>query len=72
MAEEVTGLHRKSILRILNGCLSRIKREKQRGKSYGFAVEDALHFITRSFDYPCAERLKPKFNLDARTSGDVW
>lgn len=30
-AEAVTGMHRKSILRILNGRLSRKKREKQRG-----------------------------------------
>lgn len=58
-AEAVTGLHRKSILRILNGRLSRKKREKQRGKSYGCEVEDALHIIARSLDYPCAERLKP-------------
>lgn len=58
-AEAITGLHRKSILRILNGRLSRKKREKQRGKSYGCEVEDALHIIARSLDYPCAERLKP-------------
>lgn len=58
-AEAVTGLHRKSIMRILNGRLSRKKREKQRGKSYGCEVEDAIHIIARSLDYPCAERLKP-------------
>ena len=58
-AEAVTGLHRKSILRILNGRLSRKRREKQRGKRYGCEVEDVIHIIARSLDYPCAERLKP-------------
>ncbi len=58
-AEAITGLHRKSIMRILNGRLSRKRREKQRGKSYGCEVEDVLHIIARSLDYPCAERLKP-------------
>jgi hypothetical protein len=61
-AEEVTGLHRKSLMRILNGRLSRKKREKQRGKRYSCEVEDALLIIARCLDYPCAERLKPNLS----------
>jgi hypothetical protein len=58
-AEAVTGMHRKSIMRILNGRLSRKKREKQRGRHYSCELEDVLLIIARSLDYPCAERLKP-------------
>lgn len=61
-AEVVTGLHRKSIMRILNGRLSRKKREKQRGRRYGCEVEDAVMMIARSLDYICAERLKPNLS----------
>jgi hypothetical protein len=57
--EKVTGMHRKSLVRILNGRLSRKKREKERGKVYGVEVEDAVRIVARSLDYPCAERLKP-------------
>ncbi|MCK9245362.1 MAG: hypothetical protein M0P11_00185 [Anaerolineaceae bacterium] len=57
-AEIVTGLHRKSILRILNGRLSRKPRAKNLGKSYGPIVADAVRKIAKSLDYACAERLK--------------
>jgi hypothetical protein len=57
--EAVTGLHRKSILRIINGRLSRQKRVRQRGREYGIEVSDAVRVIARSLDYPCAERLQP-------------
>ena len=58
-AVKVTGLHRKSVLRILNGRLSRKPRAKNRGKSYGPIVADAVRKIAKSLDYACAERLKP-------------
>lgn len=57
--QEVTGLHRKSLLRLLHGELARKSRKKQRGKTYGAEVDTALAKIARSLDYPCAERLKP-------------
>lgn len=57
--EVVTGLHRKSILRILKGRLSRKKRTRERGREYGVDVDDAVRVIGRSLDYPCAERLQP-------------
>jgi len=58
-AEKVTGMHRKSIVRLLNGRLSRKPRHRERGKSYGPIVADAVKIIAKSLDYPCAERLKP-------------
>ncbi|MFN2233490.1 MAG: integrase [Anaerolineales bacterium] len=57
--EAVTGLHRKTLIRTLNGRLSRKKRSRERGKVYGVEVDDAVRVIARSLDYPCAERLQP-------------
>ena len=58
-AQAVINLHRKSLIRLLNGELARKRRTGQRGKTYGAEVEAAIHLIARSLDYPCAERLKP-------------
>lgn len=55
----VTGLHRKSLIRLMNGSLERKPRRKQRGHTYGPEVDDALRVIAESFDYLCAERLTP-------------
>ena len=57
--ESVTGLHRKTITRTINGRLSRKKRVQQRGREYGVDVDDAMRVIARCLDYPCAERLQP-------------
>lgn len=57
--EHVTGLHRKSIIRILNGRLSRKKRTRERGPIYGTKVKYAIAKISKALDHPCAERLKP-------------
>lgn len=57
--QAVTGLHRKSLLRLVNGDLARTPRRKQRGKTYGAEVDAAIGKIAESLDYPCAERLKP-------------
>jgi hypothetical protein len=57
--EAVTELHRKSLIRLLNGSLVRQPRPKQRGRTYGSEVDDALRVISESFDYICAERLTP-------------
>jgi len=55
----VTGLHRKSIIRLIQGDLVRKPRRKQRGKIYGAEVKQVVETIARSLDYPCAERLQP-------------
>jgi hypothetical protein len=57
---ELTGLHRKSVVRLLKGpTLERQPRRRQRGRAYGAAVDDALRVIWESLDYVCAERLTP-------------
>ena len=64
--EAVTGMHRKAIVRLLNGRLSRKKRSRERGREYGVDVSDAVSVIARSLDYPCAERLQPNLVWMAR------
>ena len=65
-AQAVINLHRKSLIRLLNGDLARKRRTRQRGKTCGVEVEAAIHLIARSLDYPCAERLKPNLVWMAR------
>lgn len=55
--EAVTGMHRKSLVRLLGGKLERRRRRRQRGRSYGPEVDDALRVISESMDHICAERL---------------
>lgn len=57
--EAMTGCHRKSLIRHMKGVPKREKRGRQRGRVYGAEVEDALRVIAPSFDYLCAERLRP-------------
>jgi hypothetical protein len=57
--EAVIGLHRKSVIRLMNGSLERNHRRRQRGRTYGAEVDDALRVIAESMDYICAERLTP-------------
>jgi hypothetical protein len=57
--EAVTELHRKSLIRLLNGGLDRRPRRRERGRTYGPEVDDALRVIAESTDYICAERLTP-------------
>ncbi|MGD2166045.1 MAG: hypothetical protein PVH50_11020 [Anaerolineae bacterium] len=57
--EAVTGLHRKSLIRLMNASLTRKPRRGQRGKTYGPDVDDALCVIYESYDGICAERLTP-------------
>lgn len=58
--EQVTGLHRKSLLRLLHApTLERKKRSRGRGRTYGLAVEQVILVVWESLDYVCAERLTP-------------
>jgi len=57
--QAVTGMHRKALVRLMNGPLVRKPRVKQRGNRYGPEVDDALRVIAESLDYVCAERLTP-------------
>jgi hypothetical protein len=57
----VTGLHRKSLLRLMHGpTLERApKRPRVRYRRYGAAVAEAVQVVWESLDYVCAERLTP-------------
>ena len=59
--EAVTGLHRKSLVRLLGApSLERApKRPRYRRRTYGPAVADAVRVCWESLDYLCAERLTP-------------
>jgi hypothetical protein len=67
--EVVTGLHRKSLIRLMNSSLKREPRRRERGKTRGPDVDDALRVIDESFDYICAERLIPNLVWMARHLG---
>ena len=66
--EAITELHRKGLIRLMNGSLERTPRRQQRGRTlrqvqgrlYGPEVDDALRVIAESLDYICPERLTPK------------
>lgn len=58
---EVTGLHRKSLVRLMHmPSLERLpKRPRFRRRRYGPQVTDVVRVIWESLDYVCAERLTP-------------
>jgi len=64
--EAVTELHRKNLIRLMSGKLARQPRRRQRGRTYGPEVDDALRIIAESTDYICAERLTPNLPWLAR------
>jgi len=43
--EVYTGMHRKSITRLLNGSLKRKPRKRQRGRTYDKPVQDAIAIV---------------------------
>jgi len=65
--EQVSKLHRKHLIRLLNGeSLERKKRSTSRGRSYGLEVEGVVLRVWESLDYICAERLTPSVLRMAR------
>jgi hypothetical protein len=58
--EQVSKLHRKHLIRLLNGeSLERKKRRTPRSRTYGLEVEGVVLRVWESLDYICAERLTP-------------
>lgn len=58
--EEFTGMHRKSLIRLLRAdSLARKPRRSKRRATYGADVEHAIRVVWESLDYVCAERLTP-------------
>ena len=54
-----TGMHRKSVIRRLNGSLERHPRRGSRGPEYRADFDSAIQVIWKATDYVCAERLTP-------------
>ena len=58
--EQVTGLHRKSLTRLLHQrSLLRQSRSPPRSRHYSKATEQVIVQVWESLDYICAERLTP-------------
>ena len=57
--QQMTGLHRKTLIQRMASDMRRRPRRKQRGRRYGIEVDDALRVIAESLDYIAAERLQP-------------
>jgi hypothetical protein len=65
--EAVTGLHRKSLTRLLAApSLARRPRQRQRGRVYGAELRTVVAVVWESLDYICAERLTPALLPTAR------
>jgi len=64
--EAITGLHRKSLIRLMASNLKRKARRRQRGHQYRAEVDDALRVISESYDRICAERLQPNLEWMAK------
>jgi len=62
--EQVTGMHRKSLIRLMHqahtGSLERKKRQRARPLTYGKEVQAVVGVVWESLDYICAERLTPQ------------
>jgi hypothetical protein len=65
---EVTGLHRKSLIRLM--CLSNLERSPKhkriKMRRYGTSVAEVVRVVWESLDYVCAERLTPALLSTAR------
>src|SRR4249920_989733 len=65
--EQVSKLHRKHLIRLLNGeSLQRKKRSTPRSRTYGVEVEHVVLRVWESLDYICAERLTPSLGRTAK------
>jgi hypothetical protein len=65
--QAVTGLHRKSLIRLLHSDLRRKQRRRQRGPTYTQATQEVIRQCAEALDYPCAERLQPVLLSTARS-----
>lgn len=64
--QAVTSLERKTLIRLMRSNLKRRPRQRQRGRTYGPEVDDALRVVAETYDYICAERLQPNLVTMAR------
>ncbi len=65
--EAITGMHRKSLLRLMaQSSLRRVPRSTQRGATYGPTVRHVVWVVWESLDCICAERLTPQLLTTAQ------
>ncbi|HCG00826.1 MAG TPA: integrase, partial [Chloroflexi bacterium] len=65
--EAVTGMHRKSLTRLMaQQSLTRMRRRTQRGAVYGSEIRQIVRIVWESLDCICAERLTPQLLATAR------
>jgi hypothetical protein len=65
--EAITGLHRKSLIRLMaQSSLRRVPRSRQRGGVYGAEVRHVVRVVWESLDCLCAERLTPQLLATAQ------
>lgn len=64
--EAVTGLQRKSLIRLLRRTPERRKRTSERGPTYGEEERQAVLRVAETLDWLCAERLTPSMGCTAR------
>ena len=62
----VTGHNRKYIIQLMRTSLERKKRRRQRGRTYGAEVEEAVLFVGKCLDFVCGTRLQPVLLSRAR------
>lgn len=55
-----TGMNRKYVIQLMNkGGLTRGRRQRERGRTYGEEVEAAVLFVAECLDFICGKRLRP-------------
>src|SRR5207247_10799592 len=65
--EQVSKLHRKHLIRLLNGeSLERKKRSTPRSRTYGLEVERVVLRVWESLDYLCAVRMARSLGRTAK------
>jgi len=64
---QVTGLNRKYIIQLMKTDLARKPRQRQRGRTYGDEVEEAVLYVADCLDFICGKRLKPALLFTAKS-----
>jgi hypothetical protein len=68
--EDVCGYHRKYLIARMNSPdISRHKRRRERTRTYGAEVEEAVRLVADALDWVCAERLQPSLGQPAGCRG---
>ena len=63
---KTTTMNRKYLIQLMGGELRRKPRRRERGRTYGEEVEEAVLFVAESLDFICGKRLQPVLLFTAR------